>query len=78
MDRFKLSREQRHKLLREVEIRRNWLHRVHMRMRAQGWREDCPTYLATLNAIEAMTKLLFTLKTDPNEAPADWMKHLGP
>ncbi len=48
-----------------------------MRMRAQNWNEGCPSYLATLNAYEAMHKLLGTFKIDPTETPADWMKHIG-
>jgi hypothetical protein len=77
MDRFRLTREQRHALLREVEARRNWLHRLHIRMRAQQWDETCPTYRTTLNAIDAMTKLMVSLRTDPEESPADWMTHIG-
>lgn len=58
--------------------RRNWLHRLHMRMRAQKWNEGDSAYLATLNAYEAMHKLMQSLNTDPKESPSDWMKHIGP
>lgn len=73
-----MPREQRRALLNAVVERRNWLHRLHMRMRAAKWNEADPAYLAVLSAYEAMHKLIKTLDIEPSDRPADWLKHVGP
>ena len=78
MDARKLSKEQRHILLQAVMERRDWLHRLHVRMRAAGWSESDPAYFATFHAHEAMHKLVKTLDTDPQDKPPDWLRHIGP
>ena len=77
MNRRTLPKDQRLALLNAVLERRNWLHRLMMRMRAQQWEEGDETYQATLGAYQAMLKLIKTLDLDPPQAKADWMKHIG-
>jgi hypothetical protein len=78
MDRYTMPKDQRRALMNAVLERRNWLHRLHMRMRAMQWNEGDAAYLATLNAYEAMHKLMKTLDVEPQEAPSNWAKHIGP
>ncbi len=77
MDAHRLPKDQRHALMRAIQERADWLHRLHMRQRSQKWKETDPAYLAVLNAHDAMKRLLDTFKIDPAEAPAEWMKHIG-
>ena len=56
-----LSHDQRQKLLAGIQSRRDWLQRLHERMRALEWKPGCEMYRATLAAIDAHDMLLKTL-----------------
>lgn len=72
-----MNKAQRRALLQAVIHRRDWLQRLHSRMRAVGWNESDPAYFVTLNAFEAMHQLVKAMDVDPLDTRPDWMKHMN-
>ena len=78
MDR--LTPDQRHKLLHAVADRRDYFAKLRDRMKATGWPEEDPLFVAVCRAYDAAQAVVQAIYRPEDRTPPqpEWMKHVGP
>lgn len=74
-----LTPAQRNKLLQAAANRRDYFARLRDRMKATGWPEDAPLFVAVCWAWDAAheaVKVVYLKDTEPTPRP-EWMQHIG-